>query len=170
MLDSGYTKTVNFFENHVRIFKDEFNANRKDFYVNNVRNADSIYLYGILESNKEGMHYDLPSVKFEEPYLNIDNIRFENSIPNDISAYKSLKNKSKYSNDFLISYDNFLRYYRIYYWDISTQIRDDNSNKFINIITRMETASCETYIAFKTFSTVTLKYNKNDGLIVYKSQ
>ena len=49
------------------------------------------------------MLYDLPNVKFNEPYLNIDNIRFENVIPNDILAYKSLKNKSIYSNNFLIN-------------------------------------------------------------------
>ena len=33
----------------------------------------------------------MPSVKLNEPYLLIDNVRFENSIPNDISAYKALK-------------------------------------------------------------------------------
>ena len=34
----------------------------------------------------------------------------------------------------------------------------------------METAACEVYTVFKTFATVTLKYDKNDKLIVYKSQ
>ena len=33
----------------------------------------------------------MPSVKFNEPYLLIDNVRFENPISSDISAYKSLK-------------------------------------------------------------------------------
>ena len=75
-----------------------------------------------------------------------------------------------YSNDFLISYNDFLSYYRIYYWNISRQIKYDNSNKFINIITGMQTASCKVYIVFKTFSTDNLKFNKNDGLVVYKSQ
>ena len=41
---------------------------------------------GILNTNKEGLRYDLPSVKFEKPYLNIDNIKFENPIENDISV------------------------------------------------------------------------------------
>ena len=43
-----------FLENHVKIFNDKFNINRQDFYVNNVRNGDSIYIYGILDVNKEG--------------------------------------------------------------------------------------------------------------------
>ena len=67
-LDNGYIKTINFLENHVKIFNDKFNIVRQDFYVNNVRNGDSIYLYAILDANKEGMHYDLPSVGFEKPF------------------------------------------------------------------------------------------------------
>ena len=46
-----------------------------------------IYSYVILNTNKDGLKYDLPSVKFEKPYLNIDNIKFENPIYNDILAY-----------------------------------------------------------------------------------
>ena len=169
-LDNGYIKTINFLENHVKIFNDKFNIVRQDFYVNNVRNGDSIYIYAILDANKEGMHYDLPSVGFKEPFLNIDNVRFENEIPNDISAFKNCKSKSIHQNDFLINYIEYLNYYRIYFWNISRQIKDDNANKFINIITGMETAACEVYIVFKTSASITLKYSKNDKLIVYKSQ
>ena len=83
-LNNGFIKKVNFLENYVKIFNGKFNINRQDFYVNNVRNADSIFLYGVLNANKTGMHYDLPSVKFNKPYLNTDNIQFV--VPNDISA------------------------------------------------------------------------------------
>ena len=169
-LDNGYIKTINFLENHVKIFNDKFNIVRQDFYVDNVRNGDSIYLYAILDANKEGMHYDLPSVQFKEPFLNIDNVRFENEIPNDISSFKILKSKSIHQNDFLINYIEYLNYYRIYFWNISRQIKVDNANKFINIITGMEESACEVYIVFKTFASITLKYSKNDKLIVYKYQ
>ena len=130
-------KKINVLENHVKIFNDEFNIASQDFYVNNVRNSDSIYIYGVLDANKEGLHYDLPNIKFNEPYVNIDNIRFENTIPNDISAFKSFKSKSIHQNDFLINYNDYLNYYRICFWNISRQIKDDNANKFINIITGM---------------------------------
>ena len=43
-LDNVYIKTINFLENHVKIFNDKFNINRHDFYSNNVRNGDSIYI------------------------------------------------------------------------------------------------------------------------------
>ena len=169
-LDNGCIKTINFLENNVKIFNDKFNINRQDFYVNNIRNGDSIFIYCILDANKTGLNYDLPSDKFNEPYLLIDNVRFENSIPNDISAYKALRNKSMYSDNFIINYDNYINYYRIYFWNISRQIKDDNANKFINILSGMETSACEVYIAFKTSASITMKYSKNDKSIVYKSQ
>ena len=168
-LDDGYIKTINFLENHVKIFNDKFNINRQDFYLNNARNADSIFIYGMLDANKKGLNYDMPSVKLNETYLLIDNVRFENTIPNDISAYKSLKSKSMYSKNFIINYDDYINYYRIYFWNISRQIKDDNANKFINILTEMETSACEIYVVFKTSASITLKYSKNDKLIVYKS-
>ena len=112
-LDQGFIKKVNFLENHVKIFNDKFNTVRQDSYVNNVRNGDSIYLYGILNSNKKGMHYDLPSVKFNEPFLNIDDVRFENSIPNAISAFKNFKNRSMNQNNFIVNYNEYLNYYGI---------------------------------------------------------
>ena len=51
-LDNGYIKAINFLENHVKILNDKFNLNRQDFYLNNVRNGDSIYIYGILDANR----------------------------------------------------------------------------------------------------------------------
>ena len=111
-------------------------------------------------SNKEGLHYDLPSVKFEKPHLNIDNIEFENPIDNDISAYSELKNKSNHYDNFLITYPNFKNYYRVYCFNIVRNIRDDHNNKFINIITNMETTSCTVYVVLKTHSSVKLEYSK----------
>ena len=170
LLNNGYTKSINFLENHTRTFDDKLTTINENFYINNVRNADSVYIYGILDSNKTGFHFDLPSVKFEDMYLNIDNIRFENPITNDISAYKILKSKSNHSDKFLISYENFIQYYRVYCFNVSRNIRDDHNNKFMNIITNLEESACTVYVVFKTFSAVKLEYNKSNGLVVYKSQ
>ena len=170
LLNNGYSKSINFLENHTRTFDDKLTTINENFYINNVRNADSVYIYGILDSNKTGFHFDLPSVKFEDMYLNIDNVRFENPITNDISAYKILKSKSNHSDKFLISYENFRQYYRVYCFNVSRNIRDNHNNKFMNIITNIEESACTVYIVFKTFSSVKLEYNKSNGLIVYKSQ
>ena len=167
LLNDGYIKSINFLENHTRIFDEKLSTVNENFYIDNKKNVDSVYIYGILDSNKEGFHFDLPSVKFEDIYLNIDSIRFENHITNDISAYKILKSKSNYSDKFLISYENFKQYYRIYCFNVSRNVRDDHNNKFMNIITNTEETACTVYIVFKTFSNIKLEYNKNNGLIVY---
>ena len=170
LLNDGYNKSIDFLENHTRLFNEKLSTVNENFYINSVLNADSVYIYGILDSNKERFHFDLPSVKFEDIYLNIDNIRFENPITNDVSAYKILKSKSNYSDKFLISYENFRQYYRIYCFNVSRNVRHDHNNKFMNIITNIEDTSCTVYIVFKTLSSVKLEYNKNNGLIVYKYQ
>ena len=170
MLNDGYSKNINFLECHTRIFNDKMSEINENFYVNNVRNCDSVYMYGILNTNKEGLKYYLPSVKFEKPHLNIDNIEFEKPIDNDISAYDELKSKSNHYDNFLITYPNFKNYYRIYCFNIARNIRDDHNNKFINIITNMETTSCTVYVVLKTHSSVELEYSKTNGLVVYKSQ
>ena len=64
MLNDGYSKTINFLECHTRVFNDKMREINENFYVNNVRNCDSVYMYGILDSNKEALKYDLRSVKF----------------------------------------------------------------------------------------------------------
>ena len=170
MLNDGYSKTTNFLECHDRIFNDKMSEIDENFYVNNVQNYDSVYMYGILNTNKEGLKYDLPSVKFEKPHLNIDNIEFEKPIDNDISAYDELKSKSNHYDNFLITYPNFKNYYRIYCFNVSRNIRNDHNNKFINIITNVELTSCTVYIDLKTYISVKLEYSKNNGLVVYKSQ
>ena len=170
MLNEGYSKAINFLESHTIIFNDKMSEINENFYVNDVKNCDSVYMYGILNTNKEGLKYDLPSVKFEKPYLNIDNIKFENPIENDINAYDKLKSKSNHYDNFLITYPNFKNYYRIYCFNVSRNIRDDHNNKFINIITNMETTSCVVFIVLKTHISIKLDYSKSNGLIVYKSQ
>ena len=170
MLNNGYMQNINFLENHTTTFNDKMNEINEKFNINNVQNGESIFIYGILDANKEGKHYDLPSVEFKKPYLNIDNIRFENLIPNDMSAYEALKYKSNHYDNFLISYDNFRKYYKIYCWNISREIRNNKNNKFINIITDLGSTSCTVYAVFRTFSTVKLEYSKNNGLSIYRSQ
>ena len=104
MLDNKFTKKINFMENHTLTFDGKLKEINEDFAINNIRNSDSVFIYGILDVNKEGLNNDLPSVGFENIQLNIDNIRFENPIPNDISAYNILKYKSNYSDNFIINY------------------------------------------------------------------
>ena len=137
MLDNKFTKKINFMENHTLTFDGKLKEVNEDFAINNLRNSDSVFIYGILNVNKVGLNNDLPSVGFENIQLNIDNIRFENPIPNDISAYNIIKNKSNHSDNFIITYKEFLENYRIYCFNVNRQTQNDNNNKFMNIITKL---------------------------------
>ena len=169
MLDNKFTKKINFMENHTVTFDGKLKEVNEDFAINNIRNSDSVFIYGILNVNKVGLNNDLPSVKFENIQLNIDNIRFENPIPNDISAYNIIKNKSNHSDNFIITYEEFLEYYRIYCFNVNRQTQNNNSNnKFMNIITNIEETSSTVYIVWRNYATIEMEYTKN-GLNVYKT-
>ena len=168
MLDNKFTKKTNFMENHTLTFDGKLKEINEDFAINNIRNSDSVFIYGILNIKKAGLNNELPSVKFEYPYLNIDNIRFENPIPNDISAYNILEYKSNRSDSFIITYNEFLENYRIYCFNVNRQTQNDSNNKFMNIITNIGSASSTVYIVWKNYSVIEMEYNKN-GLNIYKT-
>ena len=69
LLNDGYIKSINFLENYTRIFDEKLSTVNENFYINNIRNADSVNIYEILDSNQTGFHFDLPSVKFEDMYI-----------------------------------------------------------------------------------------------------
>ena len=168
MLDNKFTKKINFMENHTLTFDGKLKEINEDFAINNIRNSDSVFIYGILNVNKKGLNNDLPSVGFENIQLNIDNIRFENPIPNDISAYNILKYKSNHSDNFIITYKEFLENYRIYCFNVNRQTQNDTNNKFMNIITNIENTSSTVYIVWRNYSTIEMEYTKN-GLNIYKT-
>ena len=162
MLDNKFTKKINFMENHTLIFDGKLKEINEDFTIDNIRNSDSVFIYGILNTKKTGLNNELPSVKFENPYLNTDNIRFENPIPNDISAYNILKYKSNHSDNFIITYKEFLENYRIYSFNVNRQTQNDNNDKFMNIITSIENTSSTVYIIWKTIQLLKWNIQKMD--------
>ena len=168
MLDNKFTKKINFMENHTLTFDGKLKEINEDFAINNIRNSDSVFVYGILNTNKTGLNNDLPSVGFENIQLNIDNIRFENPIPNDISAYNIIKNKSNHSDNFIITYKEFLENYRIYCFNVNRQTQNNSNNKFMNIITNIENTSSTVYVVWRNYSTIEMEYTKN-GLNIYKT-
>ena len=168
MLDNKFTKKINFMENHTLTFDGKLKEVNEDFAINNIRNSDSVFIYGILNTNKTGLNNDLPSVGFENIQLNIDNIRFEKPIPNDISAYNIIKNKSNHSDNFIITYKEFLENYRIYCFNVNRQTQNNSNNKFMNIITNIKSTSSTVYVVWRNYSVIEMEYTKN-GLNIYKT-
>ena len=54
MLDNKFTKKINFMENHTLIFDGKLKEINEDFAINNIRNSDSVFIYGILNTKKTG--------------------------------------------------------------------------------------------------------------------
>ena len=168
MLNSGYTKKINFLENKVRKFTNIQNG-KQNFNLDSISNCNSIYFYGVLNDRNNGDYYKLPSKNFENINCVIGSKRIDEGIPNNISAYMILKDKSTFDNEFLVNYKDFIDNYRIYSFNIDRIIRDDNSNQQINITCESNSNDASTvYVIYKTYATVNLHYSEN-GIKVYKN-
>ena len=66
---------------------------------------------------------------------------------------------------------NLKTYYRIYCFNTNRETHNDNSNRFMNIITNInikDIADPTIYVIWRNYTTITMNYSK-DGLSVYKS-
>ena len=132
--------------------------------------CNSLYFYGVLNARINGNFHKLTHKQFRNINRLIDNKRIDNGIPNDINSYMILKDKSIHEDKFLINYSDFITNYRIYSFNLDRIIRDDNSNRFVNITCdSISNNESTVYAVFKTYVTITMKYDKNNELIVYKN-
>ena len=53
ILDNKFTKKINFMENQTLIFDGKLKEINEDFAINNIRNSDSVFIYGILNTKKQ---------------------------------------------------------------------------------------------------------------------
>ena len=155
MLNSGYSKKITFLENNVRKITNIQNG-KQNFNLDSISNCNSIYFYGVLNDRINGDFYKLPNKKFENINCLIGSKRIDEGIPNNISAYVILKDKSTFNDEFLINYKDFIDNYRISSFNIDRIIRDDNSNQQINITCESDSENLSTiYVAYKSYATVT---------------
>ena len=168
MLNSGYSKKMNFLEYNVRTYTDIQNGKQK-FDLDSIANCNSIYFYKVLNDRINGDFYKLPNKKFENINCLIGSKRIGVGIANDINAYMILEDKSTFNDEFLVNYKNFIDNYRKYSFNIDRIIRDDSSNQQININCESDSESVSTvYVVYKTYATITLNYSEN-GIKVYKN-
>ena len=168
MLNSGYSKKINFLENNIRKFTNIQNG-KQNFNLDSIANCNSIYFYGVLNDRINGDYYKLPSKNFENINCLIDSKRIDEVIPNNINGFIILKDKSMFNDKFLINYKDFIDNFRIYSFNLDRIIRDDNSNQQINITCESTSNNVSTvYVVYKTYATVTLNFSEN-GIKVYKN-
>ena len=168
MLNSGYSKKINFLENNISSFTNIGNGKQK-FNLDSISNCNSIYFHGVLNDRINGNFYKLPNKKFTNINCLIGSKRIDEGIPNDINAYMILKDKSTFNNEFLVNYKDFIDNYRIYSFNIDRIIRNDNSNQQININCESDSENVSAvYVVYKTYATITSDYSEN-GIKVYKN-
>ena len=168
MLNTGYTKKINFLENNVRKFTNIQNG-KQNFNLDSMSNCNSIYFYGVLNNRIDGDFYKLPGKNFDNINCLIGSKRIDEGIQNNINAYMILKDKSTFKNEFLVNYKDFIDNYRIYSFNIDRIIKDDSSNQQINITCESTSNNQATiYVVHKTYTTITLDYTEN-GIKVYKN-
>ena len=56
MLDNKFTKKINFLVNYTLIFDGKLKEINEDFAINNIRNSDSVFIYGFLNTKKAGLN------------------------------------------------------------------------------------------------------------------
>ena len=168
MLNNKFTKKVNYLENNTIEFDGKLKEIKENFAINNVKNSDSVFIYGILDSSQTGLNNELPSVNLDNPHLRIDNIIFENPIPNNMSAYDILKNKSNYSDNFIITYKEFLDDYRIYTFNVNRETQNDRNKKFMNVMTNNDNTASTIFVIWRNYAVIEMEYTK-DELEIYKT-
>ena len=155
---NNFNVNITFLENYVK--KDNNNITNENFdvFVNNVRNCNDLFLLLIKDNNT----LKLPNKKCKNIQLYIDNQKFQTEILSDLDAYTELKNRSEYTNEFILDYNRFLNNYTIYSFPIYRNSRFDKNNKYINISgLGVDDNDSKAIIIWRKKSNINLKINNN---------
>ena len=156
---NNFNVNITFLENYVK--KDSNNITNENFdvFVNNVRNCNDLFLLLIKDNNNT---LKLPNEKCKNLQLYIDNQKFQTEILSDLDAYTELKNRSEYTNEFILDYNRFLDNYTIYSFPIYRNSRFDKNNKYINISgLGIDDDDSKAIIIWRKKSNINLKINNN---------
>ena len=96
-----FNKTIPFFDNNVVINDNKIVANNFTIHVNNVYNCKNMYLMFI----KDNSIVKIPNKSCSNIQLKINSEKFQNVIENNNDAFLIFKNRSAYTNEFLLNYN-----------------------------------------------------------------
>ena len=124
-----FNRTIPIFDNYVMINDNKIEGNNFTMYVNNVHNCKNMYLMFI----KDNCFVKIPNKSCSNIQVKINSEKFQNVIENNIDAFLISKNRSPYTNEFLLNYNQFLNNYLIYGFSLDRMLKYDSGNKSINI-------------------------------------
>ena len=156
---NNFNINITFLENYVK--KDSNNITNESFdvFVNNVRNCNDLFLLLIKDNNNT---LKLPNKKCKNLQLYIDNQKFQTEVLSDLDAFVELKNRSEFTNEFILDYNRFLNNYTIYSFPIYRNSRFDKNNKYINITgIGIDDDNSKAIIIYRQKSNINLKINNN---------
>ena len=160
-----FNKTIPFFDNNVVINHNKIAANNFTIHVNNVYNCKNMYLMFV----KDDSIVKIPNKSCSNIQLKINSEKFQNVIENNNDAFLIFKNRSPYTNEFLLNYNQFLNHYLIYSFPLDRKLKIDSGNKSIIINGEPDDNSSSTaIIIYQQASYVNFKI-QNNSLVVTKT-
>ena len=160
-----FNKTIPIFDNNVVINNDKIGTNNFTIHVNNVYNCKNMYLMFI----KDNSIVKIPNKSCSNIQLKVNSEKFQNVIENNIDAFLILTNRSPYTNEFLLNYNEFLNNYLIYSFPLDRMLKNDSGNKSIILNGEPDDNSESTaIIIYQQASYINFKID-NDSLIVTKT-
>ena len=160
-----FNKTIPIFDNNVVINNDKILGNNFTIHVNNIYNCKNMYLMFI----KDNSIVKIPNKSCSNIQLKVNSEKFQNIIENNIDAFLILNNRSPYTNEFLLNYNQFLNNYLIYSFPLDRILKNDSGNKSIILNGEPDDDSESTaIIIYQQASYINFKI-ENDSLIVTKT-
>ena len=133
--------------------------------MNNVYNCKNMYLMFI----KDSSIVKIPNKSCSNIQLKVNSEKFKNVIENNIDEFLIFKNRSPYTNEFLLNYNQFLDNYLIYSFPLDRKLKNDSGNKSIIINGKPHDNTSSTAIKiYQQASYINFKID-NDSLIVTKT-
>ena len=160
-----FNKTIPIFDNNVVINDNKIAANNFTIHVNNVYNCKNMYLMFI----KDNSIVKIPNKSCSNIQLKVNSEKFQNVIENNIDAFLIFKNRSPYTNEFLLNYNQFLNNYLIYSFPLDRMLKHDSGNKSIIINGEPDDNTSSTaIIIYQQASYINFKID-NGALLVTKT-
>ena len=160
-----FNKTIPIFDNNVVINPNKIEAANFTIHVSNLYNCKNMYLMFI----KDNSIVKIPNKSCPNIQLKINSQKFQNVIENNNDAFLILKNRSPYTNEFLLNYNQFINNYLIYGFPLDRMLKNDSVNKSIIINGQpADDSSSTAIIIYQQASYINFKI-ENGALVVTKT-
>ena len=116
---SKFNRTILIFDNYVMINDNKVGGNSFSIHVNNVHNCKNMYLMFI----KDDSIVKIPNKSCSNIQMKINSEKFQNVIKDNIDAFLIFKNRSPYTNEFILNYNQFLNNYLIYGFPLDRMLK-----------------------------------------------